>query len=193
MEDVELQIFVPNEKRSWLTPNIILYAGLFASISICWFIQANFGERNFWYPLMQGLAILLGVAIIGFIFFSNFIYERLNGVLKGEIIFKKDKVAINDRIFELSEMSNLDFNLSDYYGRARHSIRADLNPKLSSGVNNYITFTDASGETNLIYFKLATQLHYQDLAPFINEAIKLKKMTFKQAIDIVGIENVAIS
>ena len=131
--------------------------------------------------------------LIHYIAASFFTYKSLNGTLAGEIEFENDRIVINNKTYELKNISNLDFGFNDYYGQNKPRTYKSANPVLSQGVNNYVTFTDASGETQTVYFKLATEHHYQELTPFINEAIKAKKMDFKRGIDLMGIENISIN
>jgi hypothetical protein len=67
----------------------------------------------------------------------------------------------------------------------------DLNPKLYQGVGNYITFSDNMNVTQTLYFQMLNKDSHLALSPFINEAIRAKKMSFNRGIELVGIENIS--
>lgn len=190
MDRISFVIFIPDEKKFHLTPNWIVYGLWFTTIGFFWLFDNYFtGDDEF------RTIIVFCVAIVTFYYLiTSFVkYKSLNGTLNGDVIFEEDRIKVNDKIFELKDINNLDFCVNDYYGKKALTSRGDFDPQLSQGVNNYVTYTDSSGETQTIYFKLATEHHYDCLSPFINAAIKAKKLAFKRGIDIVGIENVSIN
>lgn len=77
----------------------------------------------------------------------------MRGKLPGEIIFNPDGIHINDRYYALTEIVSIDFSFGDHYGH-NPPMRHTLNPQLSQGINNYVTFIDTSGKQHQYHFKL---------------------------------------
>jgi hypothetical protein len=189
---VSFPIYQPEEKRFRITPNWIVMGSWALTIIIGWLITDVFPVNN---EIRSDWGISYGIVFIITIFFiitSFSTYEPLNGALNGEIKFNNDGIIVATKVFELKDIANLDFGFNDFYGQKIIRGYKSVNPILSQGVNNYVTFTDNNNEEQVIYFQLKAKDEYKSLSPFINEAIKLKKMQFKQGIDLVGIENVSI-
>ena len=125
-----------------------------------------------------------------YLFISFVTYEPLDGLITGEIEFKDDRLIINDKVFELKELSAIDFSLNDYYGRNRFPYRSNFSPALSQGVDNFVTFKDNADQVHLIYFRIQGKHGAQNLQLFINASVKLKAMSYYRAIDLIDVENV---
>ncbi len=67
--------------------------------------------------------------------------------MKGKIVFEKDSIIINDKVFELKGIKKLDFGFIDFYGQRDISYRGNVNPLISQGVSNFITFVDSTNQT----------------------------------------------
>jgi hypothetical protein len=188
MDRISFIIYIPNDKKKWLTPNVIVLSVTTITILILWVADKQFPLNTSvrLYILLPALALFFYYQIISF-----WTYAALNGRLSGKLIVEEKQLIINDKTYLLSTIDNLDFYFGNYYGERSQNGR-DLNPKLSQGVNNYITFTDNSGESHLIYLKLETKHSYLSFALFINAAVKTNKLTFNHAIDLIGIENVSL-
>jgi len=128
-----------------------------------------------------------------YLFVSFFTYQSLNGSLSGKILFENSSLVIQGEVFDLQDINELDLALGDYYGKKPLRLYKSVNPMLSQGVGNYITFTDKTGQTHVVYFKLENQNSCLSLTAFVNKAVKLNKMSVHDAIELLGIENVSIN
>jgi len=119
-----------------------------------------------------------------FLLTSFFTYKSLNGTISGEIRFKKDSFIVGDTTYLLTDLKDLDFYFGDYY----EWIWAykSFNSQRSQGVKNYVTFTDKKDDTYQVNFRVQSEHGHQAFAPFINEAVKLRKMDFKRAAVLLG-------
>jgi|SRR6185437_5836173 len=122
---------------------------------------------------------------------SFFTYKPLRGKITGDLRFEDDQLMVDDHVFKLCDLATTDFSFYDYYSQSSTNGR-DLDPKLSQGVNNYVTFTDKKDQSQPIYFRIQSEHGKDALAPFINKAIKLKKTEFKRGIDLLGIESISM-
>ncbi|MES2278448.1 MAG: hypothetical protein V4592_20625 [Bacteroidota bacterium] len=188
MDRLSFTIYQPNNKKTWWTPDTIVFTLWLTIFGILWLFD---GKQNTYSTTRTFLAVLGCVVTMYYLISSIWKYKPLNGVLDGTLIFDNNGFRVNDTTYQLSEINNIDFWFSDYYGEISSSGRS-FNPKRLQGVGNYITFTDAENEENQIFFKLEGKHSYLSLSPFINAAVKAHKMQFKQAVDLLGIENVSI-
>jgi len=179
MEDVSLEIFIPNDKQFYFTPNIVIISIFAISLLVCSLSEKYLGANSILYNFFVIIGVFDLLVGIVFLFLSGFLHKHLNGELDGEITFKKSGITIDDREFELKAINDIEFNLSDYYGY-RTTTRGNFSPTLSQGVDNYVKFTTGDGEPYGIYFQLQNKDHYKDLLPFINEAKSRGKMSDSQ-------------
>ncbi|MGZ3757158.1 MAG: hypothetical protein ACXVAY_17340 [Mucilaginibacter sp.] len=192
MDNASFPIYEPDGQSFHLTNNWIVFGllGIDIVLGYLWSIllPANNEFRSDWqisYFLLFFLSIYYFIA-------SYSSYEPLTGTVNGQVKFEKSRIIVDKKPFELQSISNLDFRLSDFYGKKSIRLSIDFNPRFSQGVNNYVSFLDSNNEDQGCYFQLKNEQEFKSLSPFINEAIKLKKMDFKQGIDLLGIENVSL-
>lgn len=188
MDSISFDIYIPDQKKFHLTPNLIVFG--------IWLIMAVFfGVFDGVIPNSgdyRGYAALIGLVVsVYYLFISFFTYKPLNGKLIGKIVFTDDHFEINNTPYYLKDTYDLDFFIEDYYGKSSSNGRS-FDPRLYQGVNNYVSFADKNNEDHIVYFKLPTQHSYLSLAPFINRAIKLNRMAINRGIELLGIENISI-
>jgi len=188
MDRVAFEIFEPDGKKFRLTPNWIVL-GLWAfSIAFLWLFDNVFPPHGSFRTCWLALVFLITMY---YLISSFFRHRPLNGKITGKIEVQKDRLIINDEVFELKDMTGLDFQLSDFYDM-QATLSRDFNPKISQGVANSVTFKDPSGKTHLIYFRLPGKHSYLSFSDFINEAINTKKMSYYRGLDLIGEENITI-
>ncbi len=186
MDKISFDIFEPEKQKFKLTPNWIVLSLWTITILFLWIFD------NVLPPNSTGrVAWLVCILIITMYYLtrSYFKYRPLKGSIKGEIIFESDSIVINGKVFALKDIEGLDFGFIDFYGEVSF-INGDFNPKISQGVNNFVTFKDNTKQTQMVYFRMMTKNSSLTLYPFINEAVKLKAMSYYRAIDLIDIENV---
>jgi hypothetical protein len=189
MERISFDIYIPDQKKFHLTPDWIVFGLWFIVIGFFWALDGVLPDSGYY----RGFAALM-VAIVSiyYLITSFWTYKPLNGKLEGQIVINQDSFIINNTAYSLKDIYNLDFLIYDYYGKSS-TIGRSFSPRLYQGVNNYISFTDKNNEDHLVYFKLQTEHSFQSLAPFINRAIKLNRMSTSRGIELMGIENISIN
>jgi len=186
MDKLSFPIYEPAEKKFKITPNLIVFGLWLITITFFWLFDSSFSPNS---NFKSYCLTIVFVVTMYFLITSIFSYEPLNGVMNGEIIFEEDKIEINEKVFELKNINKLDFGFGDFYGD-RSLASYNFNPSLSQGVGNSVSFTDNTGQTHKIYFKLMSRNQYKNLYPFINSAVKIGAMTYYRAIDLIDVENV---
>jgi hypothetical protein len=187
MDRISFDIFEPEEKKFRLTPNFIVYSLWFSAIDLFWIMDGVL-------PIIKEIRLYVACGIflisIYYLITSFFNYEPLKGVLKGKIVFNNDAIIINEKVYDLKSIRDIDFGFLNFFGELSTGWRGNFNPLLSQGVSNFIKFTDSDNQPVQVYFRIQGRHGSQALYPFINEAVKLGAMTYYRAIDLIDVENV---
>jgi hypothetical protein len=191
MDTVSFPIYEPDGKKFHWSPDTIVFPLWIMPMLIAYIFEDYFKRNNTFHSFITTYIIIISIVFLYFLIISFFKHEPLNGTLNKKISFRMEGILVDDRLFKLEDLTDVDFRFYDYYGDRSHSTGRSLNPKMSQGVSNYVAFTN-NGVDQKIFFQLKEKDDYKLLVPFINEAIKARKMEFKQGIDLVGIENVYI-
>jgi len=190
MDKVSFEIFEAEKKPFRFTPDWIIGILWFTPLLMLWLFNGDSKPNGVFGTIVTTYFIGVFVITIYFLIVSFSTYKPLKGRLAGEIQFEKDRIIVNGTFFSLQDIRNLEFNFGDYFGEKDPKSYKSVNPMLSQGVDNYVSFADSANQNQLIYFKITGPHSRTSLAPFINEAIKMKKMELKHGIDLIGIENV---
>jgi len=186
MDRLSFDLFEPDKKWLHLTPNGIVFILWGVTIFFLWafdsVLPAQSTGRSVW------LAIVLLISFY-YLITSFFKYRPLNGQINGKIIFQSESFTIGNKVFDLKDITSVDFGFADFYGKMSSNGR-DFSPKFSQGVNNYISFTDDKNQPQKFYFRMMTKNSSITLHPFINEAVKRKAMSYDRAIELIDVENV---
>ena len=95
-------------------------------------------EQNVYAEILMIIALLffcLGL-VTKFIGFTQF--ERLNGILSGEIIFKTELIEIENEEYKLKEIKRIEISNEDYKGKRINYTSGNLGPALSNGTGNFL-------------------------------------------------------
>ena len=118
----------------------------------------------------------ISIIILFFGFLSRYLeHEKYNESPIGMLKLNTDGFVINDNCFLYNEISNLHFDIWDYFGRFQDVF--GYGACLSIGLRNKISFkTDSS--TYEFYFQLDSEKQIDDLQNYIFEIIMDEKIVF---------------
>ena len=187
MDRISFDIFEPDNKKFHFTPNLIVYSLWFIIIGFFWLFDNILPEIK---EARTIVACCVGLISVYYLVTSFFKYEPLNGILKGKIIFNNDSILINEKVYQLKNVTGIDFGFIDYYGEMKISYRGNFNPLISQGIHNFVTFFDSDKKTIKVYFRMQGKYGSQALHAFINEAVQCGAMSYYRAIDLIDVENV---
>lgn len=192
MENVQFPMYEPDKKALKFTPDtiMIIMIGVIVGIEVLFKDQLKSSTSTL-ASFVNIFLICTGLLAFYYLITSFFRHKPLYGKLDGFIQFTPHAIIIKNNIYLLKTIAGIDFRLNDYYGESSTNGRS-FNPKLSQGVKNFVTFIDEAQQEHIIYFKLEDKHQYILLSNFVNEAIKLNKITFQRGIDLLGIENISI-
>jgi hypothetical protein len=175
-------IFERNTKPALVSTGMILFCLLLISSIIS--SQFKWFEQLF----KTSTVILL---IINFIYWStqHKRYKVLDGTYRGQLIFNRNGVIVNDRSIELSEIKKIYLRANDYKGKetTSHGYETRLSTRMSNGTNNLLDLTLQSGEKIKCFFKMEFMQH-EFLKPFIIALVNNNIISFEDSIEILQLE-----
>src|SRR3569833_1083622 len=191
MDRISFEIFEPDGKVFRWTPDSVFLVFLLVPLGLHAAFQSSISSVSWLHDSLVFYEIFGGVVAIGCLIASYFLREPLKGKITGELEFGDDFIKVNDVRFDLKDITDLDFSLSDYYGRLS-IFGKSLNPIISQGVKNEVKFKDKDGQTHLINFRLMGEHSYLSLSDLINKAVKMGKMHIYRAEDLIGKGNISL-
>lgn len=183
MDKVSFFIYHPNGK-STVSRNVIALIAWVAAIGVEFVSGSKLAGT-----ILGACAFLLTLYYLAS---AGSTHEALDGTLSGEISFDNDQIIAEDKVFKIQDINGFDFKIDDYYNRKITRLYKSVDPCLSQGIDNYLKFTGSNNTEYLFKYQLKKIDDWQSLIPFINHLVQIKKMTFKDAVDLIGIENVKI-
>jgi hypothetical protein len=179
-------IFKKTDKFYW-TKNRVIYSSFFLCIGIIWLkrnvlhIKTDILDNLFLGMIGIGFFALIIVMILGF---SK--PDALRGKLEGFITFREDSIEVDEEVFLISELKNLNITNEDYYGKMIPRGRGNFNSPLSNGVDNSIILTFLSDEKKIYNFELYYSDDFQKIRNELIHYYKLGKMTFDNLCYVLG-------
>jgi hypothetical protein len=134
----------------------------------------------------QWLAII-GM-IIGLIFKFKGItqIEPLRGKLDGYLVFEKESMNIDGKLYPLNEINKIKISNDDYSGKLIHTSKGNIGPALSNGTNNSIIIFLKSKETIYVLFELINSNDFQNIRPILIEYYLKGKIDFDEIKNLLG-------
>lgn len=137
---------------------------------------------------------LVGYAAVGIIFYGIFMkiigivrHKPLKGKFEGSLILERDKITINNQVYNIEDIQNIKVLNYDYYGKFKLE-RYDFEASLSQGVDNDLEIRLNSGKIikcaffqfnrndmsaakkNLFYYYLNNKILFFDLASILDKS-----------------------
>lgn len=180
------QLFIPDKQLRHINEDQVIFALWISYVVVFW----GLGELLFPKDSQAGLlcGIVLGFITLFFLVASFFRYQPLRGTLTGDIEFTMEGIRVNGTFYPLTDITAIDFFINDYYGN-NASLAQTLTPRLSQGVNNYVTFTDAGGQEHQYHFKLFSANGRRELDPVISMATAEGKLSLLRGVELLDINN----
>lgn len=184
---MEYKILV-KKKKIYFTPNNIVFSViLICSIptGIKYFVFKN-SNYQIWDTT---LVYIMVITLFGGFFYSIFInngYRTLKGVLEGKLEFLADRIIIDDKIFDLQEIKNIELCSYDYKGKPAW-FDNNLDGNKSNGTRNFLNLYLNDGKIIKTYFQ---QLHQNDILTEKETLIKYcneGKMNYLNLLDVLNL------
>lgn len=181
MEEIEFRIFTPEEANG-ITPNHIVFSLLIPSLI---FVLIPYSQSL----LDIGFAglIISSALMIYFTITKHTKIQALKGNLDKKLVFKYDRICINEECYNLSNIRKIDFTIQDYFNQWQYS--RDFNPARSNGNNNKLLLTLKNGETIELKFQLMYKDQVKKLKEHLIQYHKVGILHFLKLIDLLGIDN----
>lgn len=155
IETASYKIYVPNKNaikfdRTWLEFSVGLI------VFLLYFLPFEVGEKT---------KLVFAACVFVFYLFllaTRFTYKPLYGKLQGEIEFSLDGIAIDGHKFEIEKVTNIEIEISDYYGQyVSGGGRFNFNRIFSQGVKNQLSFEICNQESYCFNFRLENKVDHK--------------------------------
>lgn len=182
------KIYTP-VKKVYISNDLIVYLLIgFGVLSATSFAISNLIGRNL--SLIIGMVFLICLILsflvcVGLAIRAVFKYQPLYGVLSGQVIFENDSISVDNRVYELDDISKINFAIIDhkdlYIGR-----RGGLDGRKSQGVGN--TFSFMVDNKQLTYqFQLLYKGQIKEIKDQLISYHIAGKLHFLHLIELLGI------
>lgn len=178
-------IFKKTEKFYW-SVNKIYYCALFSILGLGYISQQILKPTELFF---QWLAII-GM-IIGLIFkFKGFTQiEPIRGKLEGHLIFEKELINVDGKLYAIDEINKIRLTNDDYSGKLIHTSKGNIGPALSNGTDNSIIIFLKSKETIQSNFELINSDDFQNIKTILIEYYLKGKIDFDELRNLLGAKN----
>lgn len=175
-------IFKKSKKFYWST-NKIYYCTLFSLLGLGYISDKLSNPTD--YPFQW---IIITTMLLGLFFkFKGFTeIEPLRGTLEGDLIFEKDSIIIDNKLYTLDEIDKIKISNDDYRSKLINISKGNIGPALSNGTNNYLVIFLKSKETIKIFFELINSNDFQKIKPILIEYYLKKKIDFEELKYVLG-------
>jgi hypothetical protein len=117
MGPASFEIFEPAGKTFRLTPNWIILIMWSVTIFFFWVFDTAFPPHSDFRSIWLICVVLI---TLYYLVASFFTYKPLNGTIAGKIIFEIDSVIVNNKVFELRDITVWTFILEIITAKAHH-------------------------------------------------------------------------
>lgn len=179
-------LFNKSNKFYWST-NKIIYSIILLCFCIILFKQKilNLEKNSFDNLLLSTIFfVLLCGLVLKFIGFTKI--EPLRGNLEGYLSFEKEFIKINDGIYSLEIINNIQIQNDDYSGKTLNTSTGNFGPALSNGTNNFIIIFLKTGKVKKHQFEIVNSNDFQKIRTTLIEYHVKKKIDFWELANILG-------
>jgi hypothetical protein len=178
----KFSIFKESKEFYW-SVNKIYYCALFSILGLGYISQQIFKPTESFFQWL----VIIGM-IIGLIFKFKGItqMEPLRGKLDGYLVFEKESINVDGKLYSLNEIKKLKISNDDYSGKLINTSKGNIGPALSNGTNNSIIIFLESGKTKSYQFELINSNDFQNIRTTLIEYYVKKKIDFWELASILG-------
>ncbi len=160
---MQFKIFKRTNEFYW-SNNKVIYSILFICLGLLYLKNDVLEiERNLFDNIIFGILMITFCCaiILKFIGFTK--TEPLGGNFIGNLIFHMDSIQINDEIFPLETIRNIEISNNDYLGKLVGISKGNFNGALSNGTNNTFKMKLYSREVKIFNFEICDLLDFIDV------------------------------
>jgi hypothetical protein len=178
----KFSIFKESKEFYW-SVNKIYYCALFSILGLGYISQQIFKPTESFFQWL----VIIGM-IIGLIFKFKGItqIEPLRGKLDGYLVFEKESINVDGKLYSLNEIKKLKISNDDYSGKLIHTSKGNMGPALSNGTNNSTIIFLKSKQTIQVLFELINSDDFQNIKPILIEYYLKGIIDFDDLKNILG-------
>ena len=178
-------IFIKSKKNYW-SVNKIYYCALFSILGLGYISQQILKPTELFFPWLAIIGMIIGL-ILKFKGLTQI--EPIRGKLEGYLVFEKESINIDGKLYLLDEIKKIRLTNDDYSGKLINTSKGNIGPALSNGTNNSIIIFLTSKETIQSHFELINSNDFQNIKTILIEYYLKEKIDFDELKNLLGVKN----
>lgn len=183
---MKFEVYIKSEKFYW-TNNKVIYSIIFFCFVV---VLINNGTGI----IIKNFVNNIFMSIVGLAFVAGFILkifgytqiEPLRGKLDGYLIFNKNFVQVQDKVFPIETISKIKISNDDYYRKITRIAGGNFGPALSNGTNNFLVIFFESYETKQFQFQMRNSDDFQEIRETLIDYHLKGKIEFWELAQVLG-------
>ena len=178
-------IFKKSKNIYW-SVNKIYYCTLFSILGLGYISQQILKPTELFFQWLSIIGMIIGL-ILKFKGFTQI--EPIRGKLEGYLVFEKESINVDGKLYSLDEINKIRLTNDDYSGKLIHTSKGNIGPALSNGTNNSIIIFLKSKETIQSHFELINSNDFQNIKTILIEYYLKGKIDFDELRNLLGAKN----
>jgi hypothetical protein len=178
-------IFIKSKKNYW-SVNKIYYCALFSILGLGYISQQILKPTELFFQWLAIIGMIIGL-ILKFKGLTQI--EPIRGQLEGYLVFEKESINIDGKLYLLDEIKKIRLTNDDYSGKLINTSKGNIGPALSNGTNNSIIIFLSSKETIQSHFELINSNDFQNIKTILLEYYLKEKIDFDELKNLLGVKN----
>jgi hypothetical protein len=178
-------IFIKSKKNYW-SVNKIYYCALFSILGLGYISQQILKPTELFFQWLAIIGMIIGL-ILKFKGLTQI--EPIRGKLEGYLVFEKESINIDGKLYLLDEIKKIRLTNDDYSGKLINTSKGNIGPALSNGTNNSIIIFLSSKETIQSHFELINSNDFQNIKTILLEYYLKEKIDFDELKNLLGVKN----
>ena len=177
-------IFIKSKKIYW-SINKIYYCALFLILGLNYISQQILKPTELFFQWLAIIGMIIGL-ILKFNGLTQI--EPIRGKLEGYLVFEKESINIDGKLYLLDEIKKIRLTNDDYSGKLINTSKGNIGPALSNGTNNSIIIFLTSKETIQSHFELINSNDFQNIKTILLEYYLKEKIDFDELKNLLGVK-----
>lgn len=169
------------------TTNQVLYTFTVVVLSLWIFLEKIVKTEKFSHILGWAIASSWLIGLLAMLI-GKFKAPPLRGKLEGFISFQKDKIIVENEIFDLNDIKRIKLTNDDYYGKIKYLGRGNFNASYSNGIDNELLIELNSSIAKVYNFEIYNSADLQKIRPELVEYYIKGKLEFSNLTYLLGLE-----
>jgi hypothetical protein len=175
-------------KYDFLTTNYIAYALFSLTFLPALIISSTHYGLNFLCKILGGSGAVLFIVLNFYKFIQIRRHEKIWGTFTGDLIFYSDKILVNTKIYNISDINKIEIEARDYYKKPDGDYaKKDFNGSLSNGIDNQLIIIFNNGQNQCIHFEQRNKNDILKLKDILIDYYSQNKLSILKLLEALNI------